>query len=104
VYDNLPQKMKDDIYAKQFSQEKMEKLLGQLKNYSGDGNVGEGPSTPSFSPVDADDVTNILKVQEAKESKEEAKESTEDKKGDDAVADATPTVGGGERKTISFNV
>ena len=107
VYDNLPQKMKDDIYTKQFSQEKMEKLLGQLKNYSGTGNAGEGATSEAvpFSPVDATDVTNILKVQEAKEEAKESKEATgEDKKVEDAVTDNPPTVGGAERKTISFNV
>jgi hypothetical protein len=100
AYDNLPQDMRDKIRIKNFSQEKIEKLLNQLKQIS--------PAATKFQPVPAEDITNILKVQEEKtkekeESNDEGKAEPGSSQPTSEKEEATPTAGG-EKKTISFNV
>ena len=96
AYDDLPQDMRDKIRIKNFSQEKIEKLLNQIRQIN-------PPSAAKFEPVPEEDSTKILKVEESKEEKPDEPSSSSEQEKKEEVS---PTVGGGggEKKTISFNV
>ena len=95
AYDTLPQDMRDKIRIKNFSQEKIEKLLNQIRQIN-------PPSAAKFEPVPEEDSTKILKVEESKEEKPDEPSSSSEQEKKEEVS---PTVGGGgEKKTITFNV
>ena len=98
AYDNLPQDMRDKIRIKNFSQEKIEKLLNQIRTIT-------PTASEKFTPVPSEDATKILKVEEGKEEKNsEPSSSSNENKKEESTATTSTVSGGGQKKTISFNV